>query len=96
MPDFPILPSPEEFLERLLNVTPKELLETVGDFTFDEVLSDHIQFLLYNKNGSVTVLDTNSDRHHIETSLEPIKFIIHGWQATGKLYAFVKTTFKFK
>ncbi|XP_018573041.1 phospholipase A1 3-like [Anoplophora glabripennis] len=85
LPDLSNLPSPEEFLESLLNVTPKELLEVVGDFTFDEVLSDHIQFLLYNNNGSVTVLDTYSDRHHIESQTEPIKFIIHGWQAAGDI-----------
>ncbi|KAJ8958272.1 hypothetical protein NQ318_017416 [Aromia moschata] len=77
------LPTPEMFLEQLLNVTTKELLDTVMDFTFDEILTEHVQFLLYNKNGSITSMDMYSDKHRLINISEPIKFIIHGWQSTG-------------
>ncbi|KAJ8930141.1 hypothetical protein NQ314_017107 [Rhamnusium bicolor] len=81
--DLPKLPTPQKFIEELLNVAPNELLDVVSSFAFDDILSHHIQFFLYNKNGSITKLDTYSDKPHIENISEPIKFIIHGWQSKG-------------
>ncbi|KAG5861196.1 hypothetical protein JTB14_007084, partial [Gonioctena quinquepunctata] len=83
LPNFRDLPTPEKFLETLFNVTTSELVDLTTGFDFEEILSEHVTFLLYKPDGSTISLNVNSDNHHININ-EPIKLVIHGWQSTGE------------
>ncbi|KAJ8980763.1 hypothetical protein NQ317_013768 [Molorchus minor] len=85
-PDLSGLPTAESFLQNLLNVTSEDLVDVVNNFTFDDVLSGQIKFLLYKKDGSFEEFDGNSRGIPIADSSESIIFIIHGWQSAGDTF----------
>ncbi|VEN39218.1 unnamed protein product [Callosobruchus maculatus] len=82
LPDLSKLPTPQNFLLHLLNVTAEELLDVAANFGFDEVLYEEVDFLHYLPNGTTTNYKMNSTRLDIDKD-NPLKIVIHGWQSTG-------------
>nr|CAI5830412.1 unnamed protein product [Callosobruchus analis] len=82
LPDLSKLPSPQNFLLHLLNVTAEDLLDVVANFGFDEVLYEEVDFLHYLPNGTTANYKMNSTRLDIDKD-NPLKVVIHGWQSTG-------------
>lgn len=69
----------------LINDTAGELIDLVSDFSFDDIGSQDISFLLINPDGSIRKLDLDSDLRNINR-YKPLKFLVHGWQEAGKYF----------
>ncbi|CAH2002328.1 unnamed protein product [Acanthoscelides obtectus] len=82
LPDLSKLPTPQYFLQHLLNVTAEELLDVVANFGFDEVLYREVNFLHYLPDGTTTKYKINETRFDVSND-RPLKVAIHGWQSTG-------------
>ncbi|XP_023019189.2 phospholipase A1 3 [Leptinotarsa decemlineata] len=76
------LPTPDSFLQKLFNVTSGQLVELVNNFSFEEILTEHVTFLWYQPDGSTIPLNLNCDGYHVDKDA-PIKFVVHGWQSSG-------------
>lgn len=77
-----MIPALDVFLARLFDVTTNEIGNIVKGFDFHEVSPNDVDFVLYKPDKDSVVFKYKNTS--MFDPLKPTKFMIHGWQASGK------------